>query len=410
MSFFTLAISSSNHHSCVCLLEDNKVVVAFPCERTIREKATSKITQKDIDIIASYTKRIDLLVMVNMSRVVRRSERLEIGAFVRSDTVEKVRKQIEDAGIAFGTVLFDNSHHHLYHAIAGFYMSGFDKALCLVIDGIGTQYYWKGDAETSGILSETTTIFNIEHNKPKMLFQTLFKNLYYIPDSKGYVGLSDKSIDEFRATLDYPNTVYPSLDIGKMYGTITRHIGLGSSNEAGKTMGLAAYGRPNKLPPMLYGDTIIADSNFFRADGQLNSMIFPELKDRSYTTRQNLAFNVQRATEKVFVERVKQALELKKCDNLVIGGGCSLNILANSNVKKAFPSLNVFIEPIGSDASQAIGAALFHYTLACGDRNDFDFSNLFLGPEYSIVETKDKLLKLVEQYNNESSLPVSSNP
>lgn len=397
MSFFTLGISSSNHHSCVCLLEDNKVVLAYPCERTNREKATSKVPQADIDLIASYTKHIDLIVLVNMSKVIRRDKNVEIGAFVRSDTLEKVKRQIDNAGITFGSLIFNNGHHHMYHAITGFYMSGFDRALCLVIDGIGTQYYLKGGGETSGIISETTTIFNIEHDYPKLNVETLFKNLYYVPDTKGYVGVSDKDIDAFRTMLGYPCTVYPSMDIGRMYGTITRHIGLGSSNEAGKTMGLAAYGRPNNLPPMLLGNTVIADSNFFRADGQVNTMVYPELKDQTRTTKQNLAFNVQKALETVFVKRVKQALELKQGDNLIIGGGCSLNILGNSIIKKTFPSLNVFVEPIGSDASQAIGAALFHYMQAQGNRNDFEFSNLFLGPEYHLDEIRNKVYTLAQQ-------------
>jgi len=52
MSFYTLAFSSSNHNSSICLLRDGTVVVAFACERINKEKHTQKITQQEINVIA----------------------------------------------------------------------------------------------------------------------------------------------------------------------------------------------------------------------------------------------------------------------------------------------------------------------------------------------------------------------
>ena len=46
MSYFTLAISSSNHDSSICLLEDDRIVVAFSCERINRKKHTQRIEQR----------------------------------------------------------------------------------------------------------------------------------------------------------------------------------------------------------------------------------------------------------------------------------------------------------------------------------------------------------------------------
>ena len=33
------------------------------------------------------------------------------------------------------------AHHHLFHASGSFYNSGFQKALCIIIDGMGSEYY-----------------------------------------------------------------------------------------------------------------------------------------------------------------------------------------------------------------------------------------------------------------------------
>ena len=174
--------------------------------------------------------------------------------------------------------------------------------------------------------------------------------------------------------------------------------------QAGKTMGLAAYGQPNDLPPMLIGESITSDANFFGADSEVDTFVYPQLKNPSEQMKQNLAYNVQKAAELIFVKRVEQALSLKPCNNLVIGGGCALNILANSVIKKTFPNLNIFVEPIASDASQSLGAALHHYKRFNPNVVYGKMDQLYLGPKYDTMDIKNKLHSLVERYNNESDL------
>ena len=396
MSFYTLAVSSSNHNSSICLLRDNEIVVAYACERTNRDKYTQRIKQQDIDVISRYTTNIDLVVMVNMRLPENDDNKLEIGSFDTSENVKDIKQRLLRAGILFKKCFVDNGNHHLYHAAAGFYASNFTDAICLVIDGIGTKWVKGG-----GTLSETTTIFYA-----KDTFTTLHKNLFYTPAGFNMTGWSDIILDKLSKTFTYPNVITPHVDIGKMFGTVTRHIGFRSSNEAGKTMGLAAYGEPNSLPKMLLDDSYTSDANVFRNDSQLNTFLHPSFKNPSEQTKKNLAYNVQKALETVFIKRVEQALAIKQCDNLVIGGGCALNILGNSVIKKTFPHLNVFVEPIGSDVSQSVGAALYHYKRLFPNTKFTNLNTLYYGPEYSIVDTKSKLLKLVEQYNNESNLPV----
>ena len=396
MSFYTLAFSSSNHNSSICLLRDGTVVVAFACERINKEKHTQKITQQDINVIAQYTKKVDLVVMVNIKMPPPNKNEFAAASFQVSQSETDIKNGLQTAGIIANKIIVDNAHHHLYHAAAGFYASEFDKSLCLVIDGIGSRWDMGG-----GCLSETTTIFYMDKN-----ITTLYKNLFYTPSGYGMTGWNDAIMDSALKRFNYPTTVSSHLDIGKMYGTITRHIGFTSSNHAGKTMGLAAYGKPNSLPPMLLYDTCISDGNLFRNDSQIDTFLHPSLKNPNDETKKNLAYNVQKALETIFIKRVEQALAIKQCSNLVIGGGCALNILGNSVIKKTFPHLNVFVEPIGSDVSQSVGAALYHYKRLFPDSKFTNLNTLYYGPEYSIVDTKDKLLKLVEHYNDESNLPV----
>jgi predicted NodU family carbamoyl transferase len=138
--------------------------------------------------------------------------------------------------------------------------------------------------------------------------------------------------------------------------------------------------------------------------------LYPQLDNPDDQTKKNMAYNVQKALEKIFVERVASALKIKYSNNVILGGGCALNILGNSEVKKHFPNINVYPEPIAADAAQSIGAALYHYKLEFPDTKFKKIDNLYLGPHYEPSTIKQRLLHLLEQHNNESSLPVNSNP
>ena len=401
MSYYTLAISSSNHDSSICLLEDDRIVLFVPCERLSRKKHTQDISEQDLRVIANYTNEVDKVILVN---VYSRSEdpnthKKEVynNAFTASAKVGTIKQKLKRAGIDFKKIVVDNGNHHLYHAATGFYCSGFDEALCLVIDGVGSSWTWQ---ESFVSLSETTSIIYMTQDYSK----TLYKNLYYKLAGPALMGWSDSQIANARKSFKHNVDISQHIDIGKMYGTIARHVGFKSALEAGKVMGLAGYGEPNNLPPMLIGDSTISDANVFKNDSQLNTFLYPQLSNPSDEVKRNLAYNVQKALEKIFVARVQQALELKPCKNLVLGGGCALNIIGNSVIKQKFPELNIYVEPIAADTSQSLGAALYHYKREFPLTKFKMLKDLYLGPEYSIMDTKQKLQKLVEQYNNEPSL------
>lgn len=380
MSYYTLAISSSRHDSSICLLEDDRILAMWPCERISRNKHTQKITLNDIKIIKSYTSKIDNAVLVNVydENVTPPEPDAKIDNLNSfpppictsvSQSITSIRQLFNVSNIQCKRITVDNGHHHLYHAAAGFYSSGLDDAVCIVMDGIGSTWMWK-----NAMLSETTSIFYANRT-----IQPIYKHFFYKP--RNLVGWTIEYMLRVKGMFKYPVDISPHLDIGKMYGTTTRHIGLGSSMDAGKTMGLAAYGEPNNLPPMLIGDSIISDLNLFRNDSQINTFLYPDLIHMSEQDKRDLAYNVQKAAERVFVRRVEQALSIKQCNNLILGGGCALNILANSIVKQKFPHLNIYIEPIAADTSQSLGAALFHYKNSFPKTKFNKLNHLYLGPE-----------------------------
>lgn len=399
MSYYTLAVSSSNHDSSICLLKDNEILVAFSCERINKMKHTQRIEQVDINVISRYTKVVDKLVLVNvLTEIENPNERPYYNAFTVSESVKNIRAKLNQAGIQCGEVIADNRHHHLYHAAAGFYTSGLEDAICIVIDGFGSVEMYDDAA-----FAETTTIFYA-----KETIKTLHKQLLYKFESPKMTGWDNKKILQKQNSYKFPVTITSHLDIGKMYGTVTRYAGF-YAVDAGKTMGLSAYGKPNNLPPMLMEGTIISNSNLFRYDSQIDTQCYPELQDPDDQTKKNMAYNVQKALEKIFVERVASALKIKYSNNVILGGGCALNILGNSEIKRHFPHINVYPEPIAADSAQSIGAALFHYKMQFPNAKFKKINNLYFGPHYELPIVKQRLLQLVEQHNNESSLQIVSN-
>jgi predicted NodU family carbamoyl transferase len=379
------------------LLKDDTILAAYSCERTNRMKHTQRIEQCDLDIIKRYTNTIDKLVLVNVLEHLNQTTP-SINAFNVSEPVDSIKRKLRSSGIHYKNIVVDNANHHLYHAAAGFYTLGVEDAIVIIMDGFGSVQRYP-DAS----FSETTTIFYA-----KDTIDTLHKNILYKSCSAIQVGWNPEKLKQKQQEYNFPVTLSSHLDIGKMYGTVTRYIGF-RTVDAGKTMGLSAYGKPNNLPPMLVDDTTISNSNLFRYDSHIDTQCYPQLENPNDEIKKNMAYNVQRALEKIFAERVASALKIKYSDNVILGGGCALNILGNSVVKRHFPDINVYAEPIAADAAQSVGAALHHYKLDFPNTKFKKIDNLYFGPHYQLLTVKQRLFDLVERYNNESTLQSLSN-
>lgn len=383
MSYYTLAISVSSHDSSIALLKDSEVVVAYSCERTSRFKHTGIVHQCDIDVITQYVKHVDLLVVVNSGR----------------EVFDKIKNMLHASGITFEQEILDNDNHHLFHAAASYYTLGLEDAICIVVDGAGSTIV----KDKIGQLTEATTLFYA-----KDTISTVYKHFHYRRLTgtirPGY-NLEDEQF--LKSRFKFPIHISTHLDCGEMYGTVTRYIGF-TTMEAGKTMGLAGYGQPNSLPDILIPGTVLTNNNLLRHDKQIDFEVYPELLNKTDVVRRNMAYNVQRAFEKMYVEKVSKALTLAKSKNIILSGGCALNILGNSKIKRLFNEFNVYVEPIGTDSAQSLGAALYYYKQKFPNTTYKKLNDLYLGPSYDTTNIKTRLLQLVEQHN-ESTLQINSN-
>jgi carbamoyltransferase len=198
------------------------------------------------------------------------------------------------------------------------------------------------------------------------------------------------------------------VDIGVMYGVVTAFLGYGAL-ECGKTMGLSSYGEEDdSLPPMFINeDSILCNKNLFSQSRILNEDCYPVLKtvNDSIQKKANLSFSIQKALEKVFIERVKFIDENYKCKNIVLSGGCALNVVGNSVLAEKFPHMKFFVDPIPYDAGQSLGLAIDWYQQRM-TLPDNSGQSCYLGKQYS----EDELRTTIENYVKRDGVQMFRSP
>lgn len=366
--FNIAAVSISGHEAGICILKNGEIYEHLLEERLSGIKADNHLFHvykhlKDFD----ETHGLDHIVYTNGED----KDIYDMQECMRKFGMEEISDSMEV------------EEHHLYHAASGFYGSGFDEAMVLVIDGWGADYRIDKVMEMAGIelndeqkeeaqnfedtmFLETTSIYHAQYPSD---FALLHKYLMVpAPQPRGFVEINFPS--DFFEMLQgnekiNANSAY---DIGVMYGTITHHLGW-IRDECGKTMGLAAYGKENpNLPPYVLDDTdmLCANMNLFYSNRLINITNYPSMRHNDdFQKKADIAYKIQKTMEYVLVERIKQILNSNPpTNNIVFSGGCALNICANSIVQEQFPEINFYVDPIAGDACQPYGAAtLFHHNI-----------------------------------------------
>lgn len=366
-----VCISSTEHDASICILEDEKVFLCVQEERISKNKHDASHPFSSIKLIKKYFDQIDNLIFVNCN--------FDYEYYLNFLSKEKVLVKNHHV---------DCSQHHTFHAASAFYGSGFDDAICLVIDGWGSGF----DLDNvQG--NETTSVYYCSYPAD---FKLLYKNIYYNPNL-------ETEIDQIEILEKQYNWECTShLDIGVIYGTVSNFIGFGRENP-GKTMGLSSYGVDDKsLPDFNIKNSIYSDKNLLLSNRTINTKLFPEIvcSENDFQKKANISYKVQKYLEKVFLYRVEQALSLKPdCKNLVFSGGCALNILGNSLIQKHFPGINFYVDPIANDACQAYGASKYYYYTHTECMKKDPLSSLYIGPKYDLDEMKKLVEYEVMKYN-----------
>lgn len=266
--------------------------------------------------------------------------------------------------------------HHLGHAAEAFYNSGFEDAVAVIVDGSGTRVQIQLNEQQSNPGFETESIYACEYPAK---FDQVFKSFGGNADTMPVKGPG----------IEMDN----SITITKAYEAVSHYLGFGFI-EAGKTMGLAPYGKKDDSIPNLFingrGDKNTFIPNYpagaFVDHERFESITLKEdpkawHRDPSKVTdaAKNLAWKIQDDTQRLVGDLIQKAVDMTGKKNVVIAGGYGLNCVANYYLQKRFPDLNIWVDPISHDGGTAIGLAKLVWHTERQDETIRPLKTLYLG-------------------------------
>ncbi|MGC8586376.1 MAG: carbamoyltransferase C-terminal domain-containing protein [Candidatus Micrarchaeia archaeon] len=231
--------------------------------------------------------------------------------------------------------------HHLAHASAAYFGSGFKEALVITLDGAGDG------------LSGTVSI-----------------------GDKGRL----ERLAEFKA----------SASLGIFYGAATVACDLRYGEDEGKLMSLAAYSYPAKiegLDDFVHYD--VKEKQLVSKIGTRNELLLGEyMKDHvlSMHDRESFAYSVQRHAEAQVLSMVRQWINETNIHNIAVAGGFFSNVIVNMLIEHMPEVKNFFVFPHMGDGGLSYGSAAYIDFMLNGKFPAKQLEHAYLGPEYSNEE------------------------
>lgn len=191
--------------------------------------------------------------------------------------------------------------------------------------------------------------------------------------------------------------------IGMLYQSVTRYLGMKPLEHEYKVMGLAPYASPDatkKSYQVMKKLILLKDSLTF--DSPILSMSYHQFLQRNLRGHRfdGIAGAVQKITEELIVEWVRNGIRETGISRIAVGGGVFLNVKANMLINGMSEVDEAYFMPSPGDDSTPIGAA-FHGYRDIGGTDTKPLKELYLGPSYSDEEISRELASLGEKYSVE---------
>jgi carbamoyltransferase len=349
----------------VCLLRGDEIVVAIQEERLSRFKrhriygrGPSLATSYCLDYARIDPSELDLVVLCVQGRL--RDEVHDIFG----DGFLNVR--------AHGTPTLTIPHHY-GHAVSVFATSGLAESAILVVDGTG-----------SPVTDFTAAEKNILNGHSTDAWETI--SLYY-GTGTDVIPLEKHVVDRGAWLVPYKSEMPGFGSLGGMFSASAQQI-FGESSEAGKVMGLAAYGKP-EFPSHDFFD--IEGGRFCFKDTVPLKFRHERRWPDAAAENEALAASVQAALETALLYLVQHLQELCHSKNLCYAGGVALNSVANERIIRESGYENVYIIPAAEDSGAAIGAAYYGLWHLTGHNSRRRLAHDALGRVYSAADVAGAL-------------------
>jgi len=377
-----LGINAYHGDSSACLLRDGKLVAAVEEERFRRIKhwaglptqaveyclSEASARLSDVDYIAVnrnpkvnnlrrmgfvLKNRPDPKLVIERFKNIRKATSLEesLAAAFPGEQVKAQVRQIE---------------HHMAHLASAFFVSRFNEAVCLSVDGFGDFA-----SAVSGVGRES------------------------------------------KITID--SRIYFPHSLGIFYEAMTQFIGFPHYGDEYKVMGLAPYGDPKYMEAMREIVHIQGDGSFeinlkyFRHHSEhvsynwngcapeVGTLFTPELekllgparkKDEPLEQRhKDIARSTQVMYEDAFFAFLNAAFDKHRIPNLALAGGCAMNSVANGKVYSRTPFKKMYLPAAAGDAGGAIGAAYVVWHGLDRTHSRFPMDHAYWGPNGVGIDT-----------------------
>ena len=262
-----------------------------------------------------------------------------------------------------------NVEHHLAHVASAFFVSPFDDAAVLSLDGFG-DYVSTMLARGSG------------------------------------------------TQLEVLDRVFFPHSLGIFYTALTQWLGFPHYGDEGKVMGLAPYGTASRMDEMRAivrrdGPLFELDLAYFthHTDGvamtwgagsptigrlfstRLERLLGPARGPDEPLTEdhEDVAASLQKMLEEAYLHLVNTLWERTRTPQLCLAGGVALNAVANGRILPETRFDDLYVQGAAGDSGTAIGAAYQVWNQVLGKHRGFVMRHASTGPEYSDSECEEAI-------------------
>lgn len=359
------------HNASATLVKENKIVFHIENERLSNLKYDS-FAFNAISLLPNYVDYIDVFLVAGVSAI----SKCEI--FSELDYYSEFILRLGKSFSCHEFVRYDFSKdHHKLHAACSFYNSGFESALCIVKDGMGSDYLLTDSQFLPNTYGrENGSVYLVNKGNFTEIQKHICVN-FELPYQPYYVN----------DTLFLTTSFSEGLAFQKTSKFFKFH-----ELDAGKVMGLSSYGKSKKYP--IYKDNFINDNIFKYFENDLTKGYVSLPKLESFQDKADFSFDLQSSIQENVLKEILKLLEKTNQKNLCLSGGFFLNCVANYYILSNLPSdINLYIEPVSNDAGTTIGAVKMINNSFYKKR----ISSLYLGPEYNYTK---KYIKNISKNNN----------
>jgi carbamoyltransferase len=267
---------------------------------------------------------------------------------------------------------FHRLEHHQAHLASAFFVSPFDQAALLSVDGLGDF---------------ASAMWGVGHGT-KM---------------------------EVKGDVAFPHS------LGIYYTALTQYLGFWKFGEEYKVMGLGSYGQPaylDKVRRIVHPGSGVdfrlgleyflhhqqgAEMTWSNANetpvlgrlysDELEKLLGPARKadEPLESKHQDIAATQQAVLEEVLFAMLNELHRRTGMKNLCLAGGVAFNCVANGKIFSHTPFENVWVQPAAGDAGLAVGAAFHLYHQILGGQRQFVMDHSYWGPGFLVEHIREAI-------------------